>query len=293
MESRQPRSRIEKIRIDTLRVPPPGKAQRPFRESKGNKFAAEFDINNFGFPVICQVEGTNWVVDGQHRVYAIQKCGYAKATDLIECEVYQGLTMTEMARMFLGRNDSTPVTAFERFGVAVTAGYPAERAITEIVESLGLKIGYPGTEGNVYSVGALRRVYDRYGAKTLERVLRVLRDGYNSHPTGLGRQLIDGPRTRARHVSANRREATDRGAQHGTARCTRAAAPRRAVPRAPRAPGTRVRRSWSSRHLQPPRGTKTKPREMVESPGRWPPAPPQRRSAPVIAQTRPEPFGRV
>ena len=34
MESRQPRSRIEKIRIDTLRVPPPGKAQRPFRESK-------------------------------------------------------------------------------------------------------------------------------------------------------------------------------------------------------------------------------------------------------------------
>ena len=192
MESRQPRSRIEKIRIDTLRVPPAGKAQRPFRESRGNKIAAEFEINSFGFPVICQVEGSNWVVDGQHRVYAIQKCGYAKATDLIDCEVYQGLTMAEMARMFLGRNQSAPVTAFERFGVAVTAGYPAERAITEIVESLGLKIGYPGTEGNVYSVGALRRVYDRYGAKTLERVLRVLRDGYNSNPAGLGGQLIDG-----------------------------------------------------------------------------------------------------
>ena len=85
MESHQPRSRIKKIRIDTLRVPPSGKAQRPFRESKGNKIAAEFDINSFGFPVICQVEETNWVVDGQHRVYAIQKCGYAKATDLIEC----------------------------------------------------------------------------------------------------------------------------------------------------------------------------------------------------------------
>ena len=55
--------------------------------------------------------------------------------------------MTEMARMFLGRNQSTPVTAFERFGVAVTAGYPAERAITEIVESLELKIGLPGDRG--------------------------------------------------------------------------------------------------------------------------------------------------
>ena len=79
MDSRQPRSRIEKIRVDTLRVPPAGKAQRPFREAKGDKIAAEFDINSFGFPVVCQVEETNWVVDGQHRVYAIQKCGYAEA----------------------------------------------------------------------------------------------------------------------------------------------------------------------------------------------------------------------
>ena len=192
MDARQPRSRIEKIRIDTLRVPPPGKAQRPFREAKGDKIAAEFDINNFGFPVICQVEGTNWTVDGQHRVYAIQKCGYAKGSDSIECEVYNGLTMAEMARMFLGRNRSTPVTAFERFGVAVTAGYPAEQAITRIVEGVGLKIGYPGTEGNVYSVGALRRVHDRYGAETLERVLRVLRDAYNNSSAGFGRPLIDG-----------------------------------------------------------------------------------------------------
>ena len=192
MEARRQPPRIEKIRLDTLRVPPAGQAQRPFREAKGDRIAAEFDINNFGLPVVCRVNGTNWVVDGQHRAYAIQKCGYAKATDTVECEVYEGLSMTEMARMFLGRNRSTPVTAFERFGVAVTAGYPTEGAITKIVESLGLKVGYPKTEGNVYSVGALRRVYDRYGADTLERVLRVLRDAYQNSPAGLGRQVIDG-----------------------------------------------------------------------------------------------------
>ena len=153
MESRRKPPRIETIRLDTLRVPPAGKAQRPFREAKGDRIAAEFDINSFGFPAVCRVDGIPWIVDGQHRVYAIRKCGYAKASDLIECEVYEGLSMAEMARMFLGRNRSTPVTAFERFGVAVTAGYPTEGAITKIVESLGLKIGYPKTEGNVYSVG--------------------------------------------------------------------------------------------------------------------------------------------
>ena len=192
MESRRQPPRIEKIRLDTLRVPPAGKAQRPFREAKGDRIAAEFDINSFGYPAVCRVDGIPWVVDGQHRVYAIQKCGYAKASDTIECEVYEGLSLAEMARMFLGRNRSMPVTAFERFGVAVTAGYPTEGAITKIVESLGLKIGYPKTEGNVYSVGALRRVYDRYGADTLERALRVLRDAYQNRPAGLGRQAIDG-----------------------------------------------------------------------------------------------------
>ena len=192
METRQQRPTIKKIRIDTLCVPPAGKAQRPFREAKGDRIAAEFDINSFGFPVVCRVDGTNWIVDGQHRLYAIQKCGYAKASDSLDCEVYDGLSMTEMAKMFLGRNRSTPVTPFERFGVAVTAGYPTETAITEIVESTGLKIGYPKTEGNVFSVGALRRVYERYGADTLERVLRVLRDAYHGSPVGLGRALIEG-----------------------------------------------------------------------------------------------------
>ena len=84
METREQQPQIEKIRIDTLRVPPAGKAQRPFREAKGDRIAAEFEMNNFGFPVVCRVDGTNWVVDGQHRLYAIQKCGYAKASDLLQ-----------------------------------------------------------------------------------------------------------------------------------------------------------------------------------------------------------------
>ena len=146
MQSRRQRSRIEKLRLDSLRVPPAGKAQRAFREAKSDRIAAEFDINSFGIPAVCRVNGTNWVVDGQHRVSAIQKCGYAKASDTIECEVYEGLSIAEMARMFLGRNRSTPVTPFERFAVAVTAGYPTEVAITKIVESLGLKVGYPKTD---------------------------------------------------------------------------------------------------------------------------------------------------
>ena len=192
MDPRPRRSKIEKVSLDSLRVPAAGKAQRPFRQAKGDEIAGDFDIDSFGFPVVCRVEDVNWLVDGQHRVYAIQQSGYAASTDQIECEVYEGLALSEMAHMFLGRNRSTPVSAFERFSVAVTAGYPIETAIAGIVAALGLKLGYPKNTGNVYAVGALRRVYERDGARILERVLRVLRDAYDSSPNGFDRRLIEG-----------------------------------------------------------------------------------------------------
>ena len=192
MDPRERRSNIEKVRIDTLTVPTVGRAQRPFHQAKGDRIAREFDINLFGFPVVCRVDDVNWLVDGQHRVYGLQKSGCAGPTDEVDFEVYHGLTMAEMATMFLGRNRSTPVTAFERFGVAVTAGYPAEVAIAGIVESLGLKIGDPKVRGNVFAVGALRRVYDRDGGEVLTRVLRVLRAAFESDPQAFGRRLLEG-----------------------------------------------------------------------------------------------------
>ena len=192
MDPQAPRSRIEKVRIDSLRVPPVGQAQRPFREAKGDQIAAAFDIDSFGFPVVCRVDSVNWLVDGQHRIYAIQKSGYAQPADDVACEVYDALALPEMARLFLGRNSSTPVSAFERFGGAVTAGYPVEVAITEIVGGLGLQVGYPRSRGCVFPVTSLRRVYDTAGPEILQRVLRVLRDAYQLNPRAFTSRLIQG-----------------------------------------------------------------------------------------------------
>ncbi len=64
MDPRPRRSKIEKVGLDSLRVPPAGKAQRPFRQAKGDEIAGNFDIDSFGFPVVCRVEDVNWLVDG-------------------------------------------------------------------------------------------------------------------------------------------------------------------------------------------------------------------------------------
>ena len=186
------RSKIEKVRLDTLRVPAAGKAQRGFHQVKGDWIADRFHIDSFGVPAVCRVDGVNWLIDGQHRVYGIQKSGYAKPSDEIECEVYRDLAQGEMAHMFLERNHTTPVSAFERFGVALTAGYPAETAVAAIVTGAGLRIGHPTGSGNVFSVGSLLRIHDRYGPAVLELVLSILRDAYGPISQAFGRRFLEG-----------------------------------------------------------------------------------------------------
>ena len=186
------KSTIRPVRIDALRVPTAGVAQRKFSRSHGDALAEDFDPAKFGYPVVSRVDGVDWLIDGQHRVYAIQKAGLAKRVDTVDCEVYEGLSDSEMADLFLGRNRSRAVTAFERFSVAVTAGHPRECAIMGVVHGAGLEVGHQAGLRTVHSVGALIRVYDRDGPEVLGRVLRILRDAYAGAPAAFGRVLVDG-----------------------------------------------------------------------------------------------------
>ena len=186
------KSTIRPVRIDVLRVPVAGAAQRKFIQSHGDAIAEDFDPAKFGYPVVARVDGVDWLIDGQHRVYAIQKAGLAARTDSVDCEVYEGLSQSEMADLFLGRNRSRPVTAYERFTVAVTAGHPRECAIMEILRGAQLEIGHQAGLRTVHSVGALIRVYERDGPEVLRRVVCVLRDAYAGTPAAFGRLLVDG-----------------------------------------------------------------------------------------------------
>ena len=186
------RAKIKPVRIDTLRVPAAGHAQREFKQSKGDHFAANFSLEKFGYPVVNQAGDINWLVDGQHRIYAIQKSGTAGPGNDVLCEVYEGLTDTEMAELFLGRNDATPVSAYERFLVSVTAGRPTETAIVEIVKAEKLEVRPQDQTGSVFCVGTLIRVYKRGGAELLRRTLGLLRDAYSGDSSAFASVIIDG-----------------------------------------------------------------------------------------------------
>src|SRR3990167_2099442 len=112
--AKQPNRRPSKIRpvpLGVMRIPPALVTQREFRQAHGDRIAAELDLNKLGYPIINHRDGIYWVLDGQHRIYALKQNGFEK--DQLDCEVYEDLTDAERARgsCWRRRKPSAPVRA--------------------------------------------------------------------------------------------------------------------------------------------------------------------------------------
>ena len=183
-------ARIRPIAIATMRVPKAGTAQRPFSKAHGDTLAAQLDLEKLGYPVINLANGVPWILDGQHRIYALRQNGFGN--DELDCEVYESLSEREMADRFLGRNNAKAVNAFDRFQVAVTAGHRREVAIAHLVDGAGLKISTSGESGYIRAVTALIHVYEQHGATGLSQTLRTIRDAYDGDPAAFAQPVIEG-----------------------------------------------------------------------------------------------------
>jgi uncharacterized protein DUF6551 len=186
--SRRP-SKIRPVPIAQMRVPTALVTQREFRKAHGDRIASELDLNKLGFPVINHRDGIYWVVDGQHRIYALKQNGFEK--DVLDCEVYEDLTDAETADIFLGRDDRKPIPLYDKFHVSCTAGHRRERDIQRAIESNGQKISRT-KDGGISAVGALGAVYDRAGDVVLGQVIRTINLGFGGDPMAFDRAVIEG-----------------------------------------------------------------------------------------------------
>lgn len=193
MAKQQPNRRPSKIRpvpIAQMRVPPALVTQREFRKAHGDRIAADLDLNKIGFPVINHREGIYWVLDGQHRIYALKENGFEK--DVLDCEVYEDLTDAEMAELFLGRDARRAISPYDKFHVSCTAGRERENDIRRVVEANGLKISRDKKEGCIGAIAALGKVYDRSGDVVVGQVVRTIKNAYAADPTAFDGAVIEG-----------------------------------------------------------------------------------------------------
>lgn len=171
---------------------PPLLTQRKFNKAQAEEYAANFDLNKFGIPIMNRRDGVYWILDGQHRIAALKLFFAPNDPGQVDCEVYEGLNDREMADIFLGRDDRRAISTYEKFHVACTAERQRECEIRRTVEAQGLKVSQTKELKCVGAVAALGKVYDRSSAKVLGQSLRTIRDAYGGDPYAFDGTLIEG-----------------------------------------------------------------------------------------------------
>lgn len=192
--AKQPNRKPSKVRpvpLGMMRVPPALVTQREFRKAHGDRLASELDLNKLGYPIINHRDGIYWVLDGQHRIYALKQFGF-NDKDVVDCEVYENLTDAEMADIFLGRSDAKAISQYDKFHVACTAGHRLENDVRRTVEANGLKIGRNREDGCIGAVASLRKVADRFGSVVLGQSIRTIKNAFAGDPAAFDSSLIEG-----------------------------------------------------------------------------------------------------
>lgn len=168
---------IRTIRLGDMSVSPP--AQREFRPHKGREILDTFDEGKLGIFTVSFRDGRYWIVDGQHRKWAL--CEYlGEGWEDWEVEVlcHFGLTEDKEAELFLVLNDHLAVSALDKFKVAVTALRPTESDIDRIARSLHLKIAGGTSPYTISAVTALEGVYQAGGPQLLVKTLFTIREAW-------------------------------------------------------------------------------------------------------------------
>lgn len=173
-----------------MRVPPALVTQREFNKAWGDKLAVNLELEQLGLITVNHRDGYWWVIDGQHRVYALKKRDFGSYE--VECRVYENLSDEQMANVFIGLNGTLTVAPFSLFHLHCTAGHPRETAIRRIVESNGCKISRSKDQYCISAVSSLGRVKDRGEDVVLGQVVRTLKAAFDGDPGAFEGNMIEG-----------------------------------------------------------------------------------------------------
>lgn len=180
-------SKIAEVPLVKMRVST--SAQRDLRPSRVDHLLKEFDLDDFGLVVVNQRDSHFWIIDGQHRIEALKQWLGDWEGQVVNCRVYSGMTEQQEAEMFDRLNNQLTVQNFDKFKVRVTAGRQTEVAVKKVVEKAGLKVARSG-DNAIGAVATLVKVYDRAGADTLSRALKIAHASFGD--PGMSASVIDG-----------------------------------------------------------------------------------------------------
>lgn len=192
-------TKIEKIAVKHLSVVWV-QAQRPYNEKWAREIAENFDPDKFDPLVVTKPngEGVYHIIEGQHRRHALEMYagkfrGSLPENEQAPCRIIDEADPSRAAEIWLGINAGRKaVRPIQEFLVAVIANRETEVAINRILTRLGYHVSPARKNSNISAVSALKSIYNRYGAETLERTLRTLNSIWGNDPAAVTSPILRG-----------------------------------------------------------------------------------------------------
>lgn len=159
--------------------------QRQLNEPRVKALAADFNPQMLGLVTASKrPDGRSYILDGQHRIAAARLKQY---NGYVATRLYENLSVSEEAKLFLDLNNTRKVNALDKFNVRATMGDPAAVALKAALERVGLRASGQHTGGMFAAIVSLERVYQGFMSYAqeprldlVEAVLHVLTRAYGA-----------------------------------------------------------------------------------------------------------------
>lgn len=156
--------------------------QRMIKEKHVKDIVDHFDVHRFGEPVVNFREGHYYLIDGQHRVSALIFMNGGEPVD-VKCTVFYDMTYAEEAQYFAKQDDGhMRQTGYGRIFASKEGKDPAAIGFIAANHQLGLRVSddddFKG-ERIIDAATTLFQMFNKYGARTYFRVMRMILDTWN------------------------------------------------------------------------------------------------------------------
>lgn len=168
--------------------------QRPLDGVRVAQIAADFEVDSLNVITVSErPDGTQHIVDGQHRIAAMRVIG--KDTIPVRCVLWKGLSRADEAAMWRRLNNTRQIQVLDKFRVRIVEGDPVACTLNELLQSHGWTIRKAQAQGSFYAVGALEKVYNKPPGKDIETcdaLLRVATHAWGHESNGLRAEIVSG-----------------------------------------------------------------------------------------------------
>lgn len=167
--------------------------QRLIKEKHIKDIVDKFEVHRFGEPVVNCRDGNYYLIDGQHRIAALIFMNGGEPVE-VKCTVFYEMTYAEEANYFAKQDDGhMRQTGYGRIFANKEGGDPAAIGFITANQQLGLRVSddddFKGSR-LIDAATTLFAMFNRYGARTYFRVMKMILDTWDDENRPIGAMLV-------------------------------------------------------------------------------------------------------